>query len=135
MGISPTAYEVNAALASNFTVLGTNRDENGTEFVSLIESRKELGLYWYGSQFHPEKNSYEFDSHKEKNHIVHSADAVLCGSYFAQFFVNECRMRNDNAMSLDMYRSKVVYNDVPYFVEYGEGSYEQVYNFEKPVHD
>ena len=57
----------------------------------------------------------------------------MVNQYFATFFVNECRLRNNNEMDTDEYNEKVIYNDVSYFVYNGTRSYEQVYLFSKPA--
>jgi gamma-glutamyl hydrolase len=41
-----------------FSVVASNTDADGTKFVSLIEARD---FPFYGSQFHGEKNSFEWD--------------------------------------------------------------------------
>ena len=135
-GISPSAYNGSYPLLSNnFTILGTSLDEYGLKFVSLIQSKNNKingDLYWFGSQFHPEKPQYIFDKNNGNNNIVHNIDAIMTNQYFATFFVNECRLRNDNIMDTNEYNDKVIYNYQPYFIYNGTHSYEQVYLFEKP---
>merc|ERR1712154_138427 len=111
-------------LSSNFSVLGTNIDENGNSFVSLFESLDNTNLYWYGSQFHPEKSQYVFDAYNGQNNVQHNVDAIMVNQYFVEFFVNECRLRNTNTMSQNEYDSKVIYNFTPYFVSNGSETYE-----------
>eukprot|EP01083_Nonionella_stella_P092926 260264_1 len=133
-GISPNAYNGSHEwLSSNLSVLGTNTDEYGNTFVSLIESLEETKLYWYGSQFHPEKPQYVFDAHHNDNHIAHDMNAIIVSQYLVEFFVNECRMRNTNTMNQSEYDRNVIYNYHPYFVDNGTVTYEQVYLFENPT--
>jgi gamma-glutamyl hydrolase len=40
----------------------------------------------YGSQWHPEKNSYEMGYTR---HVTHTFESVLVAQYFANFFVDE----------------------------------------------
>lgn len=87
-----------------YKVLSTNSD--GTlEFVSTIEGRATVTNHccWlgaaliklsaaysypiYGTQWHPEKNPFEF----LKAYIPHSPSAVRTTFYMAEFFVNEGR--------------------------------------------
>lgn len=42
----------------------------------------------YGTQWHPEKNPFEWNMHSEKN-IPHSGDAVKVSQYMAEFIVSE----------------------------------------------
>merc|ERR1712217_56434 len=70
-----------------------NLDRKGHEFVSLVQARD--GLPFFASQFHPEKNLYEFeipvDASVNGTLPVHSAGAVDAMSRFAAFLVNEAR--------------------------------------------
>jgi hypothetical protein len=63
--------------------MSLNHDKKGLEFISTLEHRK---YPFYGVQFHPEKNLYEWVT--EKN-IPHGSHAVQISQYFANFFVNE----------------------------------------------
>ena len=136
-GISPSAYNGSwPYLANNFTILGESIDEYGFRFVSLIQSINDGvngDLYWFGSQFHPEKPQYIFDKNNGDNNIVHNVDGIMVNQYFTTFFVNECRLRNNNEMDTDEYKERVIYNDMPYFLYNGTRSYEQVYLFSKPA--
>jgi len=54
----------------------------GTEFISSIEHK----VYpFYGVQFHPEKNAFEWKIHS----VPHSADAILVEQFYGNFFVSE----------------------------------------------
>ena len=51
---------------SFWETLATNVDDNGVEFVSLMEAK--IAPVW-GSQFHPEKNAFEWtNKYKVKIH-------------------------------------------------------------------
>lgn len=50
---------------------------------------------FYGIQFHPEKNPYEW---KRTLNIPHTANAIKAAQYFSNFFVTECR-KNSNRFS------------------------------------
>jgi hypothetical protein len=62
-------------------ILSVNRYE-GFEFISSIEHKK---YPFYGVQFHPEKNAFEWKIES----IPHSADAILVEQFYGNFFVNE----------------------------------------------
>jgi len=87
-GVDPKSFVANSYLAGNFTVLATNVDTNGNEFVSLIEG---FGFPVYASQFHPEKNAFEWSSTWASDPNSHMPDAILSMQYFADFFVKEAR--------------------------------------------
>ncbi|GLG97987.1 Folate gamma-glutamyl hydrolase [Gryllus bimaculatus] len=72
-------------LSEDWRVMSTNKDSDGFEFVSTIESRSRP---FYATMFHPEKIGYEW---KEKHRTPHDAHAVLTMQYFADFFVDEAR--------------------------------------------
>ena len=54
---------------SFWEILSTNEDDDGLEFVSLIEAKR--GLPIWGSQFHPEKNAFEWTTRRghEVRHV------------------------------------------------------------------
>lgn len=75
-------------LTDEFHVLSLNRDKKGLEFISTLEHRR---FPFYGLQFHPEKNLYEWVTSKN---IPHGTDASVISQYFANFFVNEGNNRS-----------------------------------------
>ena len=72
-----------AGLDRDWQVTAVNRDSQGLELVSSFE-HKQYPIY--GVQFHPEKNAYEW---RATNNNPHTANAILVGQYFANFFINE----------------------------------------------
>lgn len=72
----------------NWRLITLNEDSNGLKFVSSMESRS---FPFYGVQFHPEKNIFEW---LPKQKTAHSFDAVKASQYFANFFVNEGMMNS-----------------------------------------
>lgn len=88
-GITPARFAATPALASYFDVLATNRDRNGTEFVSLIEGKSG---FVFASQFHPEKNVYEWDANEV---IQHTGPAVRSMQYLAETLVGFARQNNN----------------------------------------
>lgn len=80
-------------MATTFTPLATNKDRNGVEFVSMMEG---ITLPFYGTQFHPEKNAYEWDQGWCNGTIpgvnaARSSGAIAAMQYFSDFFVSEAR--------------------------------------------
>ena len=69
-------------VSDQWRILSSN-EYNGTEFVSSFEHRK---YPFYGVQFHPEKNTFEW---KKSNNNPHTANAVMVEQYYGNFIVNE----------------------------------------------
>ncbi|XP_050393733.1 gamma-glutamyl hydrolase A [Patella vulgata] len=81
---SDTFYNT-ASLKSFYRVLSTNVDRKGVEFISTFEAFK---YPFYGTQWHPEKNSFNWSP---KLLIDHSDLAVDVTQYFSNYFVNQAR--------------------------------------------
>jgi GMP synthase-like glutamine amidotransferase len=58
---------------------------NGTEFISSFEHKK---YPFYGVQFHPEKNAFEW----KVESIPHSAESILAQQFYGNFLVNEGKL-------------------------------------------
>lgn len=91
-------------------VLATNVDDHDIEFISLMESHK---YPIWGSQFHPEKNAYEW-SHRRKN-IPHDRAAIESVAFFANFFVQECRKNAHRFADRASEDKHLIYNYNPVF--------------------
>eukprot|EP01084_Bolivina_argentea_P309826 535955_1 len=126
-GFNPTDFENDMYLSANFSIIGNSfAPLSRKNFVTLIESKSNLGLSWYGAQFHPEKPQYEFASSQG----LHSLDSVFGNQYLTEFFVNECRTRNNIVMDESTLNEIVIYNYDPYYVDKNGGSsFEQNYLF------
>uniref|UniRef100_A0AAG5DEB5 folate gamma-glutamyl hydrolase n=1 Tax=Anopheles atroparvus TaxID=41427 RepID=A0AAG5DEB5_ANOAO len=114
-----TAY----GLDEDWRVMSVDRDWNGMEFISTIEHKK---YPFYGIQFHPEKNIYEWVSNKN---ISHTANAIQAAQFFADFFIHETR-KNDHRFPTEMTLDQhVIYNYQPTFTGLKRSSFEQCYMF------
>ena len=103
--------------------MSVNNDWNGFEFISTIEHR----FYpFYGVQFHPEKNLYEWVRNKN---ISHSAHAILASQYFSDFFVNEARKSNHHFKDAKTEDQYVIYNFQATFTGAVGSAFEQSYMF------
>ncbi|KAF5304082.1 hypothetical protein FQA39_LY01867 [Lamprigera yunnana] len=110
-------------LEQDWLVLSTNRDVNGLEFISSYESK----LYpFYGIQFHPEKNMFEF---KPSLKIPHSHNAVFVSQYLANTFVEETRNNNHSFKSWESEHNSFIYNYPTFYTGIQNSSYEQIYAF------
>ena len=102
-GITPETFETYEKLTSFYNVLSTNSDEDGKEFVSVIES-KEYPVY--GTQWHPEKNAFEYgvtNGDIPYQSINHSREGVLTSFLMSSFFIDECRKNTNEYDGKDIY--------------------------------
>ena len=79
-------------ISATFRTIATNTVD-GVEFVSMLEGRE---LPFYASQFHPEKNAFEWDqawcsSARVDAAEAHSDAAIQAVGWLARFFVGEAR--------------------------------------------
>lgn len=108
---------------NKWRIISTNRDVNNFKFVSSIESK----IYpFYGVQFHPEKNSFEF---KVDHGISHTTNAVKVTQYFSNFFVSECRKNNQSFKDWEIEHKYLIYNYNPVFTALKNSTYQQLYMF------
>ncbi|XP_002740732.1 gamma-glutamyl hydrolase-like [Saccoglossus kowalevskii] len=84
-GLTPQNYTKNEKLRNFYQIISTSKDEDGLEFISIMEAYK---YPFYGVQWHPEKNNFEW---MRTQNVNHSEDAVLISEYLANFFVEEAR--------------------------------------------
>jgi len=84
-GVSPATYKKNQQLSGFFKVLATNMDRNGKEFMSIVEAKD---YPFYGTQFHPEKNIYEWNKEEA---IDHTVNGIAIAQNMANFFIGEAR--------------------------------------------
>ncbi|XP_076162008.1 gamma-glutamyl hydrolase B-like [Ptiloglossa arizonensis] len=113
-----------AHIADKFHVLSLNRDVNGIEFISSLES---IDYPFFGVQFHPEKNLYEWAI---GYHIPHSKSAALVSQYFANFFVDEARKNQHAFRSKEIEFAKLIYNYPVTYTASKNVRYMQTYLFD-----
>ena len=112
-GITPENFYSTVSLRTFFHALCISQDRKGQSFVSMIESQQ---FPIYGTQWHPEKNAYEFGRYpdgKSYEQISHSADARNVSQYLANFFVDECRKSNHHFRSEPEEDIALIYNYLP----------------------
>ena len=68
---------------------------------------------FWGVQFHPEKNPYEWtQKYKE---IPHSKHAIIAAAYFADFFVEQTRLSFHKFESRELEEKNLIYSFSPRF--------------------
>lgn len=114
-GIEPAAFANNSALSAALTVLSTNVDRKGRPFVSTFEAAGGEGApRVFGTQFHPEKNLYEWGLSADGTPyeaINHSPDGVLVAQYFANFLVAQARTSSASFGSAEAENAALFYNE------------------------
>lgn len=116
----------NSAVKDFYNILATNVDSKWNGFISAIEAKQ---YPFYGLQFHPEKNPFEWNPSKKG--IVHSESAVKVAQYFANFFVAESRKNGHKFASRDEEEENLIYNFSPVYTgKLDDSSFEQAYFFD-----
>ena len=89
--VEPEAFQNDPKLNELFEITSTNTDRKGRSFVSTIESRHPETFPWYGVQYHPEKNAFEYATYPGTTipyeAINHSDRAVEFSISLARLFV------------------------------------------------
>ena len=109
--VSPTVWSNGKGkynnLIKNINILATSVDLANEEFVSLIESNPKTTDYRiYASQFHSEIVLFEtMDLNNEGPRyfpqVERNFQSIMANGYFTQFFINECRIWNNNSFGTD----------------------------------
>lgn len=91
-GITPDKLMRNSGLSSMFDITAVSQDQTGRRFVSTIEPKSPDSTPYYGVQYHPEKNAFEYATYPGTNvpyeAIDHSPEGVWLAAHLARFFVN-----------------------------------------------
>lgn len=94
-GISPSSFLANDMLPQLWNITSVNHDRKGKPFVSSIEPVHPESFPFYGVQYHPEKNAFEYATYPGTNTpyeaIDHSERGVTFSLHMARFFVNLTR--------------------------------------------
>lgn len=112
-------------ISDEFHVLSLNRDKKGLEFISTLEHKQ---FPFYGLQFHPEKNLYEWVTGKN---IPHGINATVASQYFANFFVNEVRKNSHEFRTKREEERSLIYNYPVTYTAPQNSSFQQCYMFKK----
>lgn len=116
-GVTPDTFA--AKVSPLFTSLSTNLDRNGKAFVSTMEAKQ---FPIWGTQWHPERNQFEWDA---SMNINHSSSAIRAMQYMGNFFVDQARLNQNQFPSQASLSSALIYNFQP---SAGSTSYE-LYTF------
>jgi len=116
----------NSAIKDFYNILATNVDSFEKWFISAIEAKR---YPFYGLQFHPEKNPFEWKP--SLTGIIHEEAAVKIAQYFANFFVSESRKNHHKFESREEEEKNLIYNFSPVYTgKLDDSSFEQAYFFD-----
>ncbi len=126
-GLLVSEFESNPALNDFFDLLSINETPAGQVFVSTMEAKD---YPFYGTQWHPEKNNFEWSQNDDYSNIDHSPSAIAASQATANFFISEARRSPhvfpENERDALIYSAELLYTGVNDWV------YEQVYVFDGP---
>ena len=97
-GIRPDVFHADAVLPNYWHVTSINHDERGVPFVSTIEPIDADAFPFYGVQYHPEKNAFEYGiDHRGRPYeaINHSPVAVEFSMHLAALWIGKVRRAAD----------------------------------------
>ncbi|KAM3610596.1 uncharacterized protein V6R79_006382 [Siganus canaliculatus] len=121
-GVTVKTFQENEELHGFFSVLSTNVADNGVDFVSTIEGKR---YPFYGVQWHPEVNRFQWD---RKLNFPHSPHAIELSALLSEFFVTEGRRSLHHFNNPEEEASSLIYNYTPVYAANFTG-YEQLYFF------
>merc|ERR1712166_3436 len=127
-GIFPATFKTNGRLESFYNVLSTNVDYANAPSSSTIEAKK---YPFAATQWHPEKNNFEWGQSLGKAAIPHGADATLVSQYMANFVVSEARQNTHSFDTMKEETAALIYNYPA--VPDPNGYFEQVYIWSRHV--
>ena len=105
-------------------MLSYNEAPAGKFFVSTMEARD---YPFYGTQWHPEKNNFEWSQNSDDSNIPHSPNAVRVSEATARFFLSEAR--KSGHIFPEARRNELIYSSPIIYTGKGDWIYEQVYVF------
>eukprot|EP00466_Bigelowiella_natans_P008780 jgi/Bigna1/55007/estExt_Genewise1Plus.C_480036 len=119
-GVTPDEFGAGTKLGKFFSVLSTNRDSKGHEFVSSIEANS---YPIYGTQWHPEKANFEWNSAA----IPHLPESILLSQSMANLVVGESRKNDHHFESQQEEDKALIYNYQA--IKDPTGYFVQIYKF------
>jgi gamma-glutamyl hydrolase len=117
-------FRSNPALNSFFDMLSFNEAPAGQVFVSTMEAKR---YPFYGTQWHPEKNNFEWSQNADYSNIPHTPNAILASEATARFFLSEAR--KSRHVFPEVRRDALIYSAPILYTGKGDWIYEQVYVF------
>ncbi|XP_012934720.1 gamma-glutamyl hydrolase [Aplysia californica] len=102
-------FKKSSLLSGFYQILSTSTGPDQQEFISTFEAK---AFPFYGTQYHPEKSIFKWQTNIAVNHGFYS---VLASQYMADFFVNEARKSKHGFESVDFEAHQLIENDMEVF--------------------
>jgi len=100
--VSMDTYNNNRNLSTFWKVITETTSPFNERFVALWEARK---YPFYGVQFHPEKNSFEWKINADRSY-----DAIEIEQIMSNKFIEKARLSKNSFASYDEYQKYSIYN-------------------------
>ena len=123
-GLLVSEFESDPALNEFFDLLSVNEAPAGQVFVSTVEAKD---YPFYGTQWHPEKNNFEWSQNSDYSNLNHSPDAIAASQATAGFFLSEAR--KSPHVFPEQERDSGIYSAELLYAGKNDWTYEQVYVF------
>uniref|UniRef100_A0A4W5M3J5 folate gamma-glutamyl hydrolase n=1 Tax=Hucho hucho TaxID=62062 RepID=A0A4W5M3J5_9TELE len=120
--VSSVALIVNYSCNIVIQIYNSNADLR--KFYKSVSTMEACGFPIYGTQWHPEKNTFEWT----KPYIPHSPLAVKVTFFMADFFVNEARKNFHKFEDEEVEKRALIYNYNPVYTGI-KSVFEQIYYF------
>ncbi len=124
-GLLVTEFISNPELNNFFRMLSYNKAPAGQFFVSTMEAKR---YPFYGTQWHPEKNNFEWSQNEDYSNIPHTPNAISASQASAHFFLSEAR--KSQHIYPEAERDDLIFSAPVIYTGKGDWIYEQVYVFE-----
>ena len=138
MAVEPATFQKDPKLNELFEVTSTNVDRKGRPFVSTIESRHPETFPWYGVQYHPEKNAFEYATYPGTDipyeAINHSFQAVDFSIALARVFVSLATQQHQQNNNTHAYTRADIYPFVNTFPVKKGLAFEESYIIPSATH-
>jgi gamma-glutamyl hydrolase len=118
-GVLTTSFEENPRLKDFFKVLALSLDNKGLPYIAMMEAKQ---YPVYATQWHPEKNAFEWASFLR---IPHSPEGIEVTQEMANFFVGEARKSSHAAADKNEEEDLLIYNWKPEYTGRHESGEEE----------
>jgi len=123
-GVPKEIFTNSTELANFYRIISTNKDRNGTVFVSSFEARH---YPIYCLQWQPEKISFVWNPVLA---VDHSPDAIRVAQYIANFFMVQARQNGQRFKTRQEEEANLIFHRNPVYIGHiVESPYEQIYLF------
>ncbi|KAJ5074727.1 protease family c26 gamma-glutamyl hydrolase [Anaeramoeba ignava] len=117
-------FEKNSQLTTMFHPISINT--GGLYNLTFVSTMEAWDYPITGTQWHPEKNVFEWNPNEDINH---SKYAILITQFISNYFINESRKNNQSFPNQEEEEKALIYNYTPLYSASFIPDFEQVYVF------